>query len=177
MADSGYCRNPRGCGRRKNAYSGGHEKDMAAKKEETREDAWIFEAITLYIGSIAPGTPSQEGAFEAYPVMPRKFRLSRPDFARLKKHAGRRVHADTISLLIIPLANTDGPKFACVIAKKTIPKASARNAVERRVKEVARALLSALPDRVAIIVYPKREAQGVEFSVLERDMKTLFSRI
>src|SRR5579864_1897171 len=107
--------------------------------------------------------------------MPRNHRLTRLDFARIERSKGKRIHGKYFSLLVVPLRG-EAAKFACVVSKKFSPKAVVRNRIERQAREAARPLMKKAPTGIALVLYPKREADGAAFSAIRADIENLLSQ-
>jgi ribonuclease P protein component len=108
--------------------------------------------------------------------MPKKNRLSRADLAAIKYPGQSRVHGRFFSLAVALIPGSDKQKVACVVSKKVSPRAVVRNALKRRCREVARAVLKEAHEPAALVFQAKREAAGASFEEIEKDIRGLFER-
>ena len=108
--------------------------------------------------------------------MPKKYRLSRADFARLPK-AIRRIHGEYFSLTVTPFPSLEGPRAACVVSKKVSPRAVDRNQIERFCREALRPLLAQMTQSEAFIFYAKREAREASSAGIAHDIGKLLRSI
>ena len=108
--------------------------------------------------------------------MPKKYRLSRADFARLSRTKSRRTHGTYFFLAITSLPEGASVKAACVVPKKIASHAVDRNRIERRCRETLRPLLASVGKPVALIFHAKREAVAASLEDVRKDIETLLER-
>lgn len=97
--------------------------------------------------------------------MPKNQRLTGPQIRSLR--SPRKVHGTLFSISISPLTG-ETPRFACVVSKKTAPKAVTRNLIKRRCREALRAY-GALPV-AAYVLTAKKAAVEATYAEIERDI-------
>src|SRR3989344_5316401 len=105
--------------------------------------------------------------------MPKRYRLSHADFARLARIRSVRVHGALFSLTITPLTEVSGVKAACVVSKKVSARAIDRNRVERRLRESLRPILPHIQKPVALIFHAKRGAEVASSAEITREVEVL----
>jgi ribonuclease P protein component len=110
--------------------------------------------------------------------MPRQYRLSRSDFAALQKLKPHRFPGKFVNLAVYKAQTSiKGPKFGLVVAKKIIPKATERNKIERKCREIARPLMARIDSQHILVCTVKKEAREADFSALQKDISSLFGRL
>ena len=67
-----------------------------------------------------------------------------------------------------------GPRVASVVAKKVVAKATARNKIERRLREIVRG--KNLDTRCAYVFHAKKGVSSTEFIEVEKDIKKLLGK-
>jgi ribonuclease P protein component len=107
-------------------------------------------------------------------MFPARLRLSKKDFLTKRLHIVYRG-----SLFDIRQMEDDGKgwRIACIIAKKTLKKATERNKVRRRVLHVIKEGISYSNKQKAYIVYPKKEANKEEINALRLEIKKAFATL
>src|SRR3989344_2187940 len=108
--------------------------------------------------------------------MPKKYRLSRADFARLPKPA-RRIHGVYFSLTVTHSPLLGGTRAACVVSKKVSARSVDRNRIERRCRESLRPLLIQMKERAALIFYAKRESVAASSKEIQQDIRKLLEGV
>lgn len=68
----------------------------------------------------------------------------------------------------------DGPRIG-LTAGRVLGKAVDRNRIKRRMREAARANLVLLPQRVDVVLHPRRVVLEMDFARLEREVAGIFS--
>jgi len=97
--------------------------------------------------------------------MPNRSRLTREDLQLLAKKRPKTYFGRFFSLSYYADSAT-GPKVACVVAKKNIRHAVDRNTIKRRVREVIRRLLPALPGG-SYVIYAKKKTGEASFAEIK----------
>lgn len=67
-------------------------------------------------------------------------------------------------------------RFGFVVTTKTTKKATQRNAIKRQVREIVRLSLKELTPGFDAIITIKKEALGLEYQELEKDLKKLLKK-
>jgi len=105
--------------------------------------------------------------------MPKKYRLTRADFARMRSF--KRLHGELFSLSCGSIPGRSAPGFACVVPARVVARASARNMIKRR----CRAVFQRIVDErwpLVYVYYAKKAAQSAAFSEIEHDVSALYAR-
>ena len=105
--------------------------------------------------------------------MPKENRLRRREFPLRR---GKCVAGELLSVSVSPSSGSVEPKFTCVVSKKISPRATERNTLKRRCREIFRPLLSHKQSMI-IIVYPKKSALKVPYAELSREAGRLLDKI
>ena len=105
--------------------------------------------------------------------MPKQSRLTREDFSSLSKNRPKTYFGRFFTLAVYPA--DQNTKVACVVAKKNVRHATDRNTVKRRVREVVRALLPALPAG-SYVIYTKKKANEATFADIQSDIQDLLKQ-
>ncbi len=108
--------------------------------------------------------------------MPKKYRLSHADFARIPRAKARRIHGTYFSLTVAPLPEGSGPKTACVVSKKIAARAIDRNGIQRRCREVLRSHLINIKQPFALVFHAKREAVSASLADTKKDIDLMVVR-
>ena len=108
--------------------------------------------------------------------MPKHHRLTRSDLAISARGPRRRISGDYFFLVVAPLPDARRARAACVVSKKVSARASVRNSLKRRCREVLRPHLSKYTPPRALIFHARREALDASFSRLKRDIEKLLTR-
>ena len=67
--------------------------------------------------------------------------------------------------------------FASVVSKKAARRAVDRNRIKRRIRDVMRTLLPALPNGMAMVVYAKNGVIKASMEDTRNDIEKLFTRL
>jgi len=105
--------------------------------------------------------------------MPKENRLRRREFPL---HRGKRIVGELLLLSVSPSVGSVEPKFTCVVSKKISPRATDRNTLKRRCREIFRPLLLRKQSMV-IIVYPKKSALKAPYAELACEAEHLLGKI
>ncbi|HUO56185.1 MAG TPA: ribonuclease P protein component [Candidatus Paceibacterota bacterium] len=115
-------------------------------------------------------------------------RLTRADFKNIQSSGARRIHGRYFTLSVASLKGNNGStetRIACVVSKKTAPRAVDRNLIKRRTREAVRHLLDTKSgsltnttrsqENTSLIFYVKKEALSAPYKAIESDVHTLLS--
>ena len=103
-------------------------------------------------------------------MLPKIKRLTKKDFQGTpSKVFFRGTYVDVAFLKIVP------QKFACVIAKKTIPRADDRNKIRRRVYSCLQKL--SIKQEYSFIIYPKKITLTTSFKEIKEEIITAFATL
>src|SRR3989344_5306477 len=105
--------------------------------------------------------------------MPKENRLRRREFPL---HRGKRIVGELLLLSVSPSVGSVEPKFTCVVSKKISPRATDRNTLKRRCREIFRSLLAGKKP-LLIVVYPKKTALEASFADLSLEAERLLGKI
>lgn len=105
-------------------------------------------------------------------MLPASLRLTKKDFSSLKTQIVYRGE-------VFDLAKKEEEAFkiACVISKKKIKLATARNAVRRKVLHAVAALLKEKEVRGYFIVYPKALPRSLPYKKIEEEIHKAFATL
>ena len=70
----------------------------------------------------------------------------------------------------VTFITTDKPKVVCIQSKKTEKKANKRNLMKRRVYEILRELLKSSENKVALQIFPQKNAFNAPYAILADDL-------
>ena len=101
-------------------------------------------------------------------MLPKKNRLTKENF-KYVYNKSKAFHNDFFVLLLHLNDKSVSPQVGIVIGKK-VGKASARNKVKRRIREIFRKNLHKLPSKAQIILICKKEILKLEFAQLEEEI-------
>jgi len=150
-----------------------YEKSLPAEEAQARANTWLFAQAREFARPKDACAPASQGPRETFCVMSKHDRLTRADFRRVGQ-GGRRIHGAYFSLLVSRLPEgRRGPRFTCVVSKKVSPKATRRNLIKRRCREIIRPLLREVVSGRALVFYAKSGAVSATFGDIERDLKAL----
>jgi len=76
-------------------------------------------------------------------------------------------------LAITPLPVGTHPKIACIVAKKAVRKATDRNRIKRRCREIVRLEVGHIKKPVALALYANAASVQATFDQLRADIHTL----
>lgn len=105
-------------------------------------------------------------------MLPRKNRIPRKDFPGHKVQ-GFRVFSPLFSAVFYRVSDTKvlNSRVSVVVSKKTAKTAVSRNTLRRRFYELLAPNLAGLVPATTIVIYPKKEAQKEQFSVLKSEVE------
>jgi ribonuclease P protein component len=101
----------------------------------------------------------------------RTTRLTRADFSKIS--VKYRANGRFFIVAASPLSG--GIKFACVVSKKTTPKAHDRNLIRRRVRALFQEI--APKGAMAYIITAKKSANGATFAEIGEDLRCLLVKV
>jgi ribonuclease P protein component len=79
------------------------------------------------------------------------------------------------TLFDVMYVTSEYSKVACVVAKKTLPRAVDRNRIKRRIYSLYKKLR---PTKACImVIYPKKQALRISHKVLQDEMKGIFATL
>ena len=128
---------------------------------------------------MAVAAPTEEGPRTAlYLAMGADIRLTRADMSVMATHQ-KRLHGTFFSLSVAPLPHTQRSAFTCVVSKQVAAKATLRNLIKRRCREVARACLKGFSSErpLGLVFRAKSSAARATFVDIERDIQSLVDKI
>lgn len=109
-------------------------------------------------------------------MLPREKRItSTRDYKRVYQK-GSFFSARLANINLLPNRSTLS-RLGIVVTKKVAPKATDRNLVKRRFREVSRSLYDLLPAGYDIVVTIKPGASRVPFTEMERELKEVFAKV
>ena len=114
-------------------------------------------------------------------MFPRKQRLTRADFTKLRSARVRREHGGLFSLTVSPLppsaggGSASGGKYACVVSKKVASKAHERNLIKRRCRAAIQELRVSKP--LALVFTAKRAVRAALYQEIAEDVRRLLTRV
>ncbi len=105
-------------------------------------------------------------------MLPASMRLTKKDFGSLKTHIIYRGE-------VFDLAQAEGAtlKIACIISKKRIKLATARNSVRRKVLHAISAFLRDKTVTGYFVVYPKPLPRGFAYKKIEEEIYNAFATL
>lgn len=110
-------------------------------------------------------------------MIPKAHRLPRPLAKALSRLPSRIEHGRLASVSFTPKEGLSAAKITCVVSKKVAAKASERNLLKRRLRDIASsALKKGLPGGV-LFIRAKQAAKTASFSALREDVQAALSRI
>lgn len=95
---------------------------------------------------------------------------------RITARPARRVHGTHFALAVSPLPEGTGPKFTCVVSKKTASKAADRNRIKRHCREAMRSVLRGRTEHRAYVLHAKAEARSASGTEITVDIERLMEK-
>jgi ribonuclease P protein component len=106
--------------------------------------------------------------------MPRELRLSREELKVLLSGRLPRLRGVFADVAYGP--SLSGPKAACVVAKKTLPRAVDRVRVRRKIKAIITTCLSGVDTGVSLVFFVREGALKADYETLLRDIQDLVKK-
>ena len=100
----------------------------------------------------------------------RVYKAGRKQFGRQMAYFSAHRDAETASR-----SETTGPRIGLTVPK-ALGKAVTRNRIKRRLREAVRAALPLLSAPVDVVLHPKRSVLEAEFTLIQREVETIFRR-
>lgn len=108
-------------------------------------------------------------------MLPTSYRLKRDaDFKLIYKN-GRRIQNQLLRLVFLP-TNHNTKRFAFVVAKKDLPKASSRNRVKRILRAAVYENLNKLKSGYDVIIQARTEAKTAKPMALRAEQNRLLTK-
>jgi ribonuclease P protein component len=109
-------------------------------------------------------------------MLPREKRITNTrDYQRVYQK-GSFFSARLANINILP-NRSDMARLGIVVTKKVAAKATERNLIKRRFREVSRTLYDQLPAGYDIVVTIKGGAEKAEFTEIEKELKEVFAKV
>lgn len=109
-------------------------------------------------------------------MLPRKYRLSKEEFADVKQ-SGQLISGDRLAVLVSPRIEAAAglPRAGMIVSRKISLKATDRNQLKRRLRAALADVLPAIPAPVNIIVLPRKKATEATVDELKEEIKRLLT--
>jgi ribonuclease P protein component len=101
----------------------------------------------------------------------RVYKAGRKQFGRQMAYFSALRDAETAAR-----SDTTGPRIGLTVPK-ALGKAVTRNRIKRRLREAVRAALPLLSAPVDVVLHPKRSVLEAEFTLIQREVETIFRSI
>ena len=157
-------------------YSERHETSVSAKEKKAGTRPWI--SFTFSNKKWAQNTASSSAQRPRPPFnVSRSFSpLSRVLMRSIEPLHHRRVDGALVSVSFTP-GTWKRPRATCIVSKKVATKATARNLIKRRLREILHEEFLGRPLSGAVIVRTKRAAATAPYASLKKELTSLLSRV
>ncbi|MDO8604119.1 MAG: ribonuclease P protein component [bacterium] len=109
-------------------------------------------------------------------MLPKKNRIARKDFPS-HKTKGIRGFSPFFSIVFYKgVIGASKGKVSVVVSKKTAKTAVSRNKLRRRFYDLLGAFLEGIKTPTTIVVYPKKEAEKADFTLLKTEMEKVLKQ-
>jgi ribonuclease P protein component len=109
-------------------------------------------------------------------MLPKKLRLSRKDVLLVLKK-GRHYYSPHIFLIFLPSQTLPNSQWLIKVAKKAIPKATARNRIKRIIRETVRQLNSEMKITGQGIIKINSKIDSMQNNLLAKEVAELLNKI
>ncbi len=109
-------------------------------------------------------------------MFPKNQRITKKSDFNLIYKKGRVFYSENLSLRILK-KNSNINRFAVIVSKKVSNKATKRNKLKRRLRELLKKYENRLPKGVDMVIYTKKELLELNFKELEKNIKKILTKI